>query len=171
MRLKTEQALATIDTMRIYKLTISYLFFYFLFGILIFLLFFGWNDSLKILMQSPLESSFSGGLIFVSALFGSILIIAKMKERLSVEPYPYFMMGFYVGNCSLLILFLLDALFRKFIILKFPELIAVLLSFLAELLFSYIIGWAFLALIPAWISAYLTYKLFANTTDINIGPS
>ncbi|MFW3145170.1 hypothetical protein QPW88_15610, partial [Legionella pneumophila] len=72
--------------------------------------------------------------------------------------YPYFIFGFYVGNLSLLVLFILDAFIRQLIIWKFPEFLLIFISPFVELLLSYLFfGFAFLTIIPALGSAFILY--------------
>jgi hypothetical protein len=126
---------------------------------IVFLFAFGFEGSLKILKSSPMNKDLNGTLILFSSLIGSILIISLMRKRLLLQPYPYFMLGFYVGNSSLLLMFLLDALLNNYVIWKFPEFLLIFFGPFIELLLSYLFGFALIALIPSWISAYILFKV------------
>lgn len=104
----------------------------------------------------------NGTLILFSSLIASILIIKLMRKRLSLQPYPYFILGFYIGNLSLLLMFLLDALLNNYVVWKFPEFLLMFFAPFIELFFSYLFGFAFMALIPSWLSAYILFKVIQN---------
>lgn len=127
-----------------------------------FLLIFGFADSLKIFKSSPMSEDLNGAIILLSSLIACILVISLMKKRLSLQPYPYFMLGFYIGNLSLLLVFLLQALLNNYIIWKFPEFLFLFFAPFLELFFSYLFGFAFMALIPSWLSAYILFKVIKN---------
>ena len=127
-----------------------------------FLLAFGFADSLKILKIPSVTKELSGTIILFSSLIASIFIIARMRKRLSSRPYPYFMLGFYIGNLSLLLMFLFNALFNNYVVWKFPEFLLIFIAPFMELFFSYLFGFAFIALISSWLSAYILFKVIQN---------
>ncbi|WP_133131291.1 hypothetical protein [Legionella yabuuchiae] len=145
-----------------YKLISIYITSYYFFGIVVFLFIFGFEESLKMLKISPMTVGFSGPLIFFSSFIATIIVISLMRKRLSLQPYPYFMLGFYIGNLSLLLFFLIQALLNNFIIWKFPEFLLIFIAPFIELLLAYMFGFAFLALIPSWLSAYILFKVVQN---------
>ncbi|MCE3043851.1 hypothetical protein [Legionella sp. 16cNR16C] len=145
--------------MRTYKVISIYILSYFFFGIIVFLLTFGFADSFKILTTSPLSKDINGTTILFSSLLASVWIIKLMRKRLSLQPYPYFILGFYIGNLSLLLMFLLDALLNNYVIWKFPEFLLIFFAPFIELFVSYLFGFAFLALIPSCLSAYILFKV------------
>ena len=55
----------------------------------------------------------SGTLIFLSSFIATILLFVFKSKTFANQPYPYFIFGFYVGNLSLLLLFVLDSYFRQ----------------------------------------------------------
>lgn len=148
--------------MRIYKLISSYIVLYCFFGIVVFLFIFGLAGSLKILKSPPMTNSLNGTVILLSALIASILIILLMRKRLLQQPYSYFMLGFYIGNLSLLLMFLIQAVLSHYIIWKFPEFLLIFFAPLMELFFSYLFGFAFMALIPACLSSYILFKVMQH---------
>lgn len=148
--------------MRMYKLISIYIISYYFFGIVVFLFAFGFADSLKILKSSPMAVDLNGTTILLSSLIASILIISLMRKRLLLQPYPYFMLGFYIGNLSLLLIFLLDALLNNYVVWKFPEFLLIFFAPFMELFLSYLFGFALLALIPSWVSAYILFKVIQN---------
>ncbi|KTD09450.1 hypothetical protein [Legionella jamestowniensis] len=148
--------------MRIYKLISIYITSYYFFGIVVFLLIFGFADSLKILKSSPMTDDLNGTLILFSSLIACILVISLMRKRLSLQPYPYFMLGFYIGNLSLLLIFLIQALLNNYIIWEFPEFLLIFFAPFIELFFAYLFGFAFMALIPSWLSAYILFRVIKN---------
>ncbi|BCA96248.1 hypothetical protein TUM19329_26090 [Legionella antarctica] len=81
-----------------------------------------------------------------------------MRKRLSLQPYPYFMLGLYIGNLSLLLIFILDAFIKNYITWQFPEFLLIFFAPFMELFLSYIFGFAFMALIPSLLSAYILFK-------------
>jgi len=127
-----------------------------------FLLAFGFADSLKILKIPSVTKELSGTIILFSSLIASMFIIARMRKRLSSRPYPYFMLGFYIGNLSLLLMFLFNALFNNYVVWKFPEFLLIFIAPFMELFLSYLFGFAFIALIPSWLSAYILFKVIQN---------
>ncbi len=145
--------------MKTYKIISIYIISYYCFGIMAFLFTFGLADSLKILKSSPVDKDLNGTLILFSSLIASILIIKLMKKRLQLQPYPYFILGFYIGNLSLLLMFLLDAFLNNYVVWKFPEFLLIFIAPLMKLFFSYLFGFAFMALIPSWLSAYILFKV------------
>lgn len=150
--------------MRLYKLISIYLFFYYLFGTLVFLAIFGFANSVHILQTAPMSTNLSGCTILLASLLASIIIISLMKKRLAAQPYPYFMLGFYIGNLSLLFMFLLDALLKNYVIWKFPEFLLIFVAPFMELFLSYLFAFAFMALIPSWLSAYILFKTMQYIT-------
>lgn len=126
---------------------------------IVFVWIFGTHESLKILKKSPLSVDFNGAIILFSSLLAGLLVILLMRKRLSLQPYPYFMLGFYVGNLTLLLISFTQALLNKFIIWKFPECLLLFFAPFMELFIDYLFGFAFLVLIPAWLSAYVLFKL------------
>ncbi|RAP37848.1 hypothetical protein B1207_02325 [Legionella quinlivanii] len=145
--------------MRTYKIISIYILSYFFFGVIVFLLIFGFADSFKILKSSPLSKDINGTIILFSSLIASVLMIKLMRKRLSHQPYPYFLLGFYIGNLSLLLMFLLDALLNNYVVWKFPEFLLVFFAPFMELFISYLFGFAFLALIPSCLSAYILFRV------------
>lgn len=146
-----------------YKLIIIYIISYYFFGIIAFLFAFGFADSLKILKSPPMMTqNLNGTLVLFSSLIASILIISLMRKRLLLQPYPYFMLGFYIGNLSLLLMFLLYNLLDNYVVWKFPEFLLIFFAPFMELFLSYLFGFAFIALIPSWISAYILFKVIQN---------
>lgn len=150
--------------MKTNKLISIYLISYYCFGIMIFLLSFGLTGSLAILKASPVNIGLNGSLILFSSLIATLVVINLMKKRLLLEPYPYFMLGFYIGNLSLLFMFLIDPFLNRYIIWQFPEFLLIFVAPFIELFFSYLFGFAFLALIPAWLSAYILFKVVRYKT-------
>lgn len=106
-----------------------------------------------------MTAELSGTIIILSSLIASILMIALMRKRLLLKPYPYFVLGFYIGNLSLLLMFLIQALLNNYIIWRFPEVLLMFFAPFIELFFSYLFGFAFMALIPSWLSAYILFKV------------
>ncbi len=104
----------------------------------------------------------NGTLILFSSLIACILVISLMRKRLSLQPYPYFMLGFYIGNLSLLLIFLIQALLNNYIIWEFPEFLLIFFAPFIELFFAYLFGFAFMALIPSWLSAYILFRVIKN---------
>ncbi|KTD47983.1 hypothetical protein Lqui_2247 [Legionella quinlivanii] len=148
--------------MSTYKVISIYILSYFLFGVIVFLLVFGFADSFKILKSSPLSNDINGTIILCSSLIASVLIIKLMRKRLSLQPYSYFILGFYIGNLSLLLMFLLDALLNNYVVWKFPEFLLLFFAPFIELFISYLFGFAFLALIPSCLSAYILFKVIQS---------
>ena len=72
------------------------------------------------------------------------------------------MLGFYIGNLSLLLIFLLDALLNNYVVWKFPEFLLIFFAPFMELFLSYLFGFALLALIPSLVSAYILFKVIQN---------
>ncbi|WP_298626362.1 hypothetical protein [uncultured Legionella sp.] len=144
--------------MNMFKILIIYLGSYYFFGVMLFLFLFGFTASLGLLKSSPFNGDFNGTVILLSAFLASLMVIALMKKRLLSLPYPYFMLGFYIGNVSLLIIFLLNGLLHGDVIWKFPEVFLVFLAPFMTLVLSYIAGFAFWALIPSLLSAYVLFK-------------
>ncbi|HDV6633016.1 TPA: hypothetical protein RJX14_001817 [Legionella pneumophila] len=146
-------------TVKQFKLFILYQGIYWLFGIISCLLIFGYDDSVRMLFASP-KSDLSGALLFFSSFIATALLFVFKYKTFSDQPYPYFIFGLYVGNVSLLMLFILDDFIRGLIVWKFPEFLLVFISPFVELLLSYIFfGFAFLAIIPAVASALILYKV------------
>ncbi|HAT1868001.1 TPA: hypothetical protein JAZ42_09445 [Legionella pneumophila] len=141
------------------KLFIIYLLSYWLLSIISCLFAFGYDDSLRMLLASP-KSDLSGALLFLSSFIAAALLFVFRYKTFSDQPYPYFIFGFYVGNVSLLMLFILDAFIRELIVWKFPEFLLVFISPFVELVLSYLFfGFAFLAIIPAVTSAFILYAV------------
>lgn len=133
---------------------------YWFFGALFLILLFGFEDAVNILFASPFSNTpGSGVLILFSSLLSSILLFIRMKKKLLFLPYPYFMLGFYVGNVTFLIMFLIDGFITEHNIWEFPKFLFMFLAPFAQLLVLYIFGFVFLSLLPAWFSAYIIYKL------------
>jgi hypothetical protein len=145
-----------------YKLIGIYVISYYFFGMVVFLLIFGLADSFKILRSSPFTVDLNGPIILFSSLIASIFVISFMRKRLLRQPYSYFMMGFYIGNLSLLLIFLIADLLNNSIIWKFPDFLLIFLEPFIELFFSYLFGIAFMALIPSWLSAYILFKVIQH---------
>lgn len=145
--------------MRMYKLISIYIACYCFFGVMVFVFMFGFANSLKILKSSPMSEDISGVIVLFSSLIASVSVITLMRKRLSLQPYPYFMLGFYVGNLSLLLIFLIQALLNNYITWQFPEFLLMFFAPFLELLISYLFGFAFMALIPSWLSAYILFKV------------
>lgn len=147
-----------------FKILIIYLGSYYFWGGMLFLFLFGFSASLDILKSSPFNGDFNGTVILLSAFLASLMVIALMKKRLLSQPYPYLMLGFYIGNVSLLIMFLLNGLLHGDIIWKFPEVFLVFLAPFMALVLSYIAGFVFWALIPSLLSAYILFKVCRHLT-------
>jgi len=90
-------------------LNILYITLYFLLGSMSLIVVFGFTESMELLVSSPFDGMLSGPLIIGSALLGSIIVLGRYKHKLQLQPYPYFMLGFYTANLSLLLMFVLDA--------------------------------------------------------------
>ncbi|HAT1773524.1 TPA: hypothetical protein I8034_002936 [Legionella pneumophila] len=139
------------------QLFIIYLVCYWLLGSIFWLIVFGYDDSISTLFASP-KSTLSGTLIFLSTFIATALLFVFKRKTFADQLYPYFIFGFYVGNLSLLVLFILDAFIRQLIIWKFPEFLLIFISPFVELLLSYLFfGFAFLTIIPALGSAFILY--------------
>ncbi|KTC76018.1 hypothetical protein Lbir_0087 [Legionella birminghamensis] len=148
--------------MKTYKIIATYIISYYCFGAVVFLFIFGFADSLKILKSLPVSKDFNGVLILFSSLTASVLMIKSMKKSLLLKPYPYFILGFYIGNLSLLLMFLLDAFLNHYVIWEFPEFLLIFFAPFMELFFSYLSGFAFMALIPSCLSAYILFKVIQH---------
>lgn len=133
---------------------------YWIFGFILVSSIFGYKYVLHVLLVSPVSAEPLSGLnVLVSSLLASILIFKWMSHKLASQPYPYFMLGFYVGNASVFLIIFLMGFLNNLIIWKFPEVLLMFLAPLVGLLTSYILGIIFLALLPAWLSAYILYKI------------
>ncbi|MFW3145173.1 hypothetical protein QPW88_15625, partial [Legionella pneumophila] len=93
------------------QLFICYLVGYWLLGSIFWLIIFGYDDSISTLFASP-KSTLSGTLIFLSTFIATALLFVFKRKAFADRLYPYFIFGFYVGNLSLLVLFILDAFIR-----------------------------------------------------------
>ncbi|KTC91758.1 hypothetical protein [Legionella cincinnatiensis] len=142
--------------MKQFRLFALYLLIFWLLGSVLWLIIFGYREAISTLIALP-YSMLSGVLIFLSTFIATALLFAFKSKTLAVLPYPYFILGFQIGNLSLLILFILDAFIRQLIIWKFPEFFLIFLAPFIELFFSYLFGFAFLAIIPAITSALVLY--------------
>jgi uncharacterized membrane protein (UPF0182 family) len=140
------------------KLSIEFFVFYWVAGTLILFAVFGVKESYKILMASPTKD-LSGFTIILAAGLATFGVMFYKENSLLQLPYPYFISGVYIGNFSLLLLFLLDALFRNEVVWRFPDVFLIFLAPFLELLMAYLFGFAFLALIPAMFSAFILYWL------------
>lgn len=146
----------------IYKAMIIYLISYFFFGMMILIITFGFESTISMFYFSPIKPALNGIVIILSALLASLLVFKLMKNRLLNQPYPYFMLGFYIGNLSLLFIFINDAILNNEIIWKFPDILMILFAPFLELLMSYVFGFALMALIPALLSAYILFKVITG---------
>ncbi len=144
-----------------------YLFSYYFFGTLFFLFIFGYEASWDILISSPLKEDLNGTIILLSSFLASLIVIALLKKRLLALPYPYLMLGFYIGNLSLLILFFLNGLLHQNIIWKFPEFLFAFSAPFLALILCYITGFVFWALIPSLLSAYILFKVMQLNNKSN----
>ncbi|KTD56816.1 hypothetical protein Lsan_2976 [Legionella santicrucis] len=142
--------------MKQFRLFALYLLIFWLLGSVLWLTVFGYKAAVSTLIASP-YSMLSGILIFLSSLIATAVLFAFKSKTLATLPYPYFILGFYIGNLSLLILFILDAFIRQLIVWKFPEFFLIFLAPFIELFFSYLFGFAFLTIIPAITSALILY--------------
>lgn len=143
--------------MKIYKLLITYLFFYAVFGILVCLLAVGCEESLRLLKTTL------GAVVILSSFLASAFVILIMGKRLLEQPYPYFMLGFYVGNLSILLTFFIYFLLNNYMVWRFPEFLLIFSAPIIGLLLSYMLfGFAFLVLIPSCLSAYVLFKIVKN---------
>lgn len=59
-------------------------------------------------------------------------------------------------------MFLLDALLNNYVVWKFPEFLLLFFAPFIELFISYLFGFAFLALIPSCLSAYILFKVIQS---------
>ncbi|EEZ94076.1 hypothetical protein [Legionella longbeachae] len=142
--------------MKKFRLFALYLLMFWVLGGVLWLIIFGYRASVSTLLASP-YSTLSGISIFISTLIASALLFAFKSKTLVDLPYPYFIFGFHIGNLSLLILFIFDAFIRQLIAWKLPEFFLIFLAPFIELFFSYLFGFAFLAIIPAITSAFILY--------------
>lgn len=142
--------------MKKFRLFALYLLIFWLLGSVLWLIIFGYREAVSTLIAPP-YSMLSGILIFLSTLIATALLFVFKSQTLAELPYPYFILGFHIGNLSLLILFMLDAFIRQLIVWRFPEFFLIFLAPFIELFFSYLFGFAFLAIIPAIASAFILY--------------
>ena len=119
-------------------------------------IFFGYSDGLSILLASP-TSSLSGILMIPSSLLATILLFRLRNNLSQIYPYPYLIFGFYVGNLSILIQFLIAAGINHDIHWQFPDILFIFIGPFAGLLASYIFGFAFLIIIPSVLSGLILY--------------
>ncbi|WP_115711494.1 hypothetical protein [Legionella sainthelensi] len=141
--------------MKKFRLFALYLLIFWLLGSVLWLIIFGYREAVSTLFAP--YSMLSGTLIFLSTFIAAALLFVFKSQTLADLPYPYFILGFHIGNLSLLILFILDAFIRQLIVWKFPEFFLIFLAPFIELFFSYLFGFAFLAIIPAIASAFILY--------------
>ncbi|QBR83523.1 hypothetical protein E3983_03610 [Legionella israelensis] len=131
---------------------------YWFLGSLLFLFVFGRQFSFDTLMGNPLTSSFNGTHIYLSSLLATIILFLIYKNKLAKQPYPYFMFGFYIGNLSLVILFVIDAILHNNLLWQWPYFLQILYVPFLQLIVAYIFAFPFLSLLPAWGAAYCLYK-------------
>ncbi|AUH73602.1 hypothetical protein [Legionella sainthelensi] len=141
--------------MKKFRLFALYLLIFWLLGSMLWLIIFGYREAVSTLIAP--YSMLSGTLVFLSTFLATAVLFVFKSQTLADLPYPYFILGFHIGNLSLLILFILDAFIRQLIVWKFPEFFLIFLAPFIELFFSYLFGFAFLAIIPAIASAFILY--------------
>lgn len=139
-----------------------YILAYWLLGILCFFAIFGYDFSVETFWNSPFEGMLSASVIFFSSLLASTFVYYFKKASLKVLPYPYFIFGCHVGNLSLFVLFIADALLRNLVTWTFPDFIYLFTGSFLELLLAWMFGLAFLAIIPSTTSALILYKIHSR---------
>lgn len=140
-----------------------YIILYWIFGSCFFLWVFGYDFAIELLCASPF-SQWSGAVILLSSGMASFILLNRRKNKLAAMTFSsYLRLGFYIGNLSLLLMFLIDHLLYLVRHWKFPEALLIFIAPWIELFFSYlmiplIVG-ALLALIPACCSVLVLYGL------------
>ncbi len=125
--------------MKILKFFAVYISVYWFLGALCWVTVFGFHHAM-VALSAPPNVFFSARLVGPATLVATILALYFKKEVLSNRPYDYFIFGFYVGNLSLIIMFVADAFLRKLIIWKFPEFLLLFFAPFLELFFAYLFG-------------------------------